>query len=322
MTPSKTVGLIAAPFSPFHPDRSLNLDVVEGYAEWLVSQGVIGAFICGTTGEGMSLTTAERQRLAERWLAVAPSELKVIVHVGHTSLGDCVELAAHAQSIGAAAVSCMAPFFFKPADVETLVDWCDHVAAAAADLPFYFYNMPSMTGVTVDVSRFLELAEPRIPNLVGAKYTHDDLADFARCVKLRDGRFDLLFGRDEILLQALRAGARGAVGSTYNFAAPVYHAVMRAFEAGDQEQAERTQQVAARMIQAFVDCGAHPITAFKWFMNRLAVDCGPSRLPLRDPRPEQLDRLQAGLDASGVWDYVKPRSPIFAGGGTATGATR
>jgi N-acetylneuraminate lyase len=316
VTPSKTVGLVAAPFSPFHPDRSLNLDAVEGYVEWLVSQGVIGAFVCGTTGEGMSLTTEERQRLAERWVAVAPPNLKVIVHVGHTSLGDCVELAAHAQSIGAAAVSCMSPFFFKPADVETLVDWCDQVAAAAPQLPFYFYNIPSMTGVTTDVSRFLELAEPRIPNLVGAKYTYEDLDDFARCVKLRDGRFDLLFGRDEILLQSLRAGARGAVGSTYNFAAPVYHAVIRAFEAGDQEQAERAQQVAARMIDAFLHCGAQPITAFKWFMGRLAVDCGPSRLPLRDPRPEHLAKLEASLDATGVWDYVKPKTPIFTSGAT------
>jgi N-acetylneuraminate lyase len=141
----KTKGLIAAPFTPFRADGAINLDAVEPYAQWLQRNRVVGAFICGTTGEGPSLTLDERRQLAERWVATAPSGLRVIVHVGHTSLSDCRTLAAHAESIGADSIACLAPFFFKPAGVEGLVTWCEQVAGAAPKLPFYYYHLPSRT---------------------------------------------------------------------------------------------------------------------------------------------------------------------------------
>src|SRR5687768_10736869 len=94
------VGLVAAPFTPFDDHGALNLRMVERQAASLVANRVIGAFVCGTTGEGLSLTTAERMALAQRWTSIAPETLQVIVHVGHTSLADCRALAAHAEKIG------------------------------------------------------------------------------------------------------------------------------------------------------------------------------------------------------------------------------
>ncbi len=101
MTNKKTKGLIAAPFTPLRANGAVNLDAVAPYARWLHRHGVVGAFICGTTGEGMSLTMDERRQVAERWVATAPAGLRVIVHVGHNALADCQALAAHAQDIGA-----------------------------------------------------------------------------------------------------------------------------------------------------------------------------------------------------------------------------
>jgi N-acetylneuraminate lyase len=305
MTNKKTEGLIAAPFTPMQADGAVNLDAVAPYARWLHRNGVVGAFICGTTGEGISLTMDERRQLAERWVATAPTGLRVIVHVGHNALGDCQALAAHAQSIGADSIACMAPFFFKPAGVAGVVDWCAEVAAAAPRLPFYFYHMPSMTGVSVQVSDFLRLASKRIPNLAGVKFTFEDLEDFGRCLELEDGRFDMLFGRDELLLSALKLGARGAVGSTYNCAARLYRALIAAHQQGDATKAADLQALAVRMIDAFLACGAHPIAAFKWFMSRVGIDCGPPRLPIMSPTPEQLNALEVRLEASGIRDWVK-----------------
>ena len=300
----KTEGLIAAPFTPMQPDRSLNLDAVEDYARRLHKDGVQGAFICGTTGEGMSLTMDERRRVAERWVAVAPAELRVIVHVGHTSLADCRELAAHAQSIGADSIACMSPFFFKPAGIEDLVEWCEQVADAAPRLPFYYYHMPSMTGVSIKVSEFLRLASKRVRTLSGIKFTFEDLDDYKRCLEIEDGRLDVLFGRDELLLSALGLGARGAVGSTYNFAAAIYEALIEAHREDDLEEAANLQALAVRMIQAFLQCGAHPVAAFKWFMNQTGIQCGPVRLPLHDPKPDQVALLEAKLEASGAMSWL------------------
>ena len=304
MRTNKTKGLIAAPFTPMLADYSINLDIIEDYANRLHLDGVVGAFICGTTGEAMSLSVDERLQIAERWMLKAPKELRVVVHVGHTALIECQRLAAHAQSIGADSFACMAPFFFKPNSAENLVQWCEQVAAAAPELPFYYYHIPSMTGVSIPVFDFLKIAADRIPNLVGVKFTYEDLEDFKRCLDFDDGRFDLLFGRDELLLRALAVGARGAVGSTYNFATPIYQKVFEAFAEGDQQSSENSQALAIKMIDTLIAGGPSPIATFKWFMKRVGVDCGPARLPLQNPTAEQIDKLENKLKAIGIYDAI------------------
>ena len=74
-------GLVAAPFTPFRADGELALDVVPVQARALVANGVIAAFVCGTTGEGSSMTNDERERVTEAWVAARPAGLKVIAHV-------------------------------------------------------------------------------------------------------------------------------------------------------------------------------------------------------------------------------------------------
>jgi len=304
MRTNKTKGLIAAPFTPMHADCSIKLDAIEDYANRLHKDGVVGAFICGTTGEAMSLSVDERLQIAERWMLKAPKELRVVVHVGHTALIECQRLAAHAQSIGADSFACMAPFFFKPNSAENLVQWCEQVAAAAPKLPFYYYHIPSMTGVSIPVFDFLKIAADRIPNLVGVKFTYEDLEDFKRCLDFDNGRFDLLFGRDELLLTALAVGAHGAVGSTYNFAAPIYQKVIEAFAEGDQQSSENSQALAIKMIDTLIAGGPSPIATFKWFMKRVGVDCGPARLPLQNPTTEQIATLENKLKAIGIYDAI------------------
>jgi N-acetylneuraminate lyase len=311
MTTRKTNGLIAAPFTPLRADGALNLDAIAPYARRLRDTGVVGGFVGGTTGEGMSLSLDERREVAARWVEVAPAGFRVIVHVGHNALPDSRALAAHAQEIGADSIACLAPFFFRPADVAGLVEWCAQVAAAAPALPFYFYHMPSMTGVSFPMADFLRVAGSRIPTLAGIKYTFEDLEDFGRCLQFDGGRYDVLFGRDERLLSALALGARGAVGSTYNFAAPHYHRLIAASAAGDAAAAAALQAQAVEMIKLCVQSGAHPIAAFKWLMRRVGIDCGPTRLPLRDLTSAQAQALGAKLDSLEQFDWG-PRAAVTA----------
>ncbi len=128
---------------------------------------MIGAFVCGTTGEGVSLSLAERMQVAERWRAAAGPQLRVIVHVGYSCLGDAQALAAHAQSIGAHAIATVGPSYFKPSSLADLVDWCVELAASAPDLPFYYYHIPVFTGLRFSMRTFLELAAPRYPDAGG-----------------------------------------------------------------------------------------------------------------------------------------------------------
>lgn len=274
------IGLIPAPFTPMHPDGRLAVEQVDALARHYADSAVTGAFVAGTTGEGVSLTVSERVALAERWVAAArPLGLKVIVQVGHNSQADARQLAAHAARAGADAVAALAPSFFKPASAAELIDFCAPVAAAAAALPFYYYDIPVMTGVRLPMAEFLAKGREKIPNLRGLKHTNMDLAQLLECLRLDGGAFDVLFGHDEALLPALALGARGAVGTTYNFAAPLYHRLMRAFAAGDLEAAGREQARSVELVRLLGAYGFLP--AAKAVMGFLGIDCGPVRPPLR-----------------------------------------
>jgi len=297
-------GLIAAPFTPFNSDRSINLDVIPAYARFLRENGVSAAFVCGTTGEGLSLTLDERLAVAAKWVESSDARLPVIVHVGHTCLEDARKLTAHAAQIGAAAVSALAPMFFKPRNVDELVEWCAAVASAAPTLPFYYYNIPSMTGVALPVAEFLAKAADRIPTLAGVKYTYEDFPDHNACVKAADGRFDVLFGRDELLLEGTKAGALGAVGSTYNYAAPLYLRVLAALKRGDEAEARVWQDTAIKMIALCNGTGVTHLAASKALMGMLGVECGPVRLPLAQPTDAQLTALRAKLEEIAFFDFA------------------
>lgn len=283
-------GLIAAPHTPMNEDYSLNLRVVPRQVEILLSNGVRGAFICGSTGESHSLTVSERMQVAEAWKqAIGTRPLKLIVHAGHNCLEDAKSLAAHAQAIRADAVAVMAPCYFKPATVEDLVDFCAPIAAAARTMPFYFYDIPSLTGVNLPMVEFLKTAPPTIPNLTGLKFTNVNLMALQQCLECDGGRFNILFGVDEMLLAGLALGAPGAVGSTYNFAAPLYQRIIKAYQAGDLATAQTLQRQSVRLVEVLLPYGV--LAAGKSLMSRLGADCGPVRPPARSLTTAQKAQL-------------------------------
>lgn len=292
--PPPFTGLLAAPFTPFDAAGRLNLGVIADQAAVLVESNVRGAFVCGTTGEGPSLSSAERKTVATEWVQVAADRLKVIVHAGHASAAEAADLTAHAADIGAAGVAVTAPFYFRPAGVGDLVPFLADVAAAAPRLPFYYYDIPSTTGVHLPAAEVLRRAVKAIPNLAGVKFSNPDLLSLQECVQLDGGRFEVLFGVDEYLLAAVTLGATGAVGSTYNYAAPVYHRMLAAVRERDLESARRHQFASAQLVRALIDFGG--LRAGKAVMRMLGIDCGPVRPPLRPMTSEEeaalYDRLR------------------------------
>jgi len=297
-------GLIAAPFTGLRADGNLNPSLIEHQAQSLAGNGVSGAFICGTTGEGLSLSTEERRQVAEKWVgAAATSQLRIIVHVGHQVVSESCGLAAHAQEIKASAIATLGPTFFPAGSVEQLVDYCARIAAAAPSLPFYYYHIPVMTRIDVPMYDFLRLGSRRIPNLAGIKFTHENLMDYRRCVEFEEGRFNILFGRDEILLAALALGATGAVGSTYNYMAPVYGRLIEAFQLGDLETAQQLQSLAIRIIALMSQRGGLP--AGKAMMKMIGLDCGPVRPPLANLSTETVENFKRELEQAGFPAFLK-----------------
>lgn len=299
----KLEGLIAAPFTPMTADGALNLPAVKPYADLLVASGVKGVFICGTTGESASLTTDERRAVAEAWVAAAAGRLKVIVHVGSNCAADAIALAQHAERSGADAIGAMAPYFFKPQTAAELVAWFTPIANSNS-LPFYYYNMPSMSGVSVSVPEFLALGGKAMPTLAGVKFTHNNLMEMSQCLMLDEGRYEVLHGYDEILLCGLSLGATAAVGSTYNYAAKVYNRLLDAFRAGDIAAAARLQQYSVKIVEVIIKHGGG-VRGGKAIMRLVGVDCGSCRLPLAPFTEAEYTELKSELEAIDFFNRTK-----------------
>jgi N-acetylneuraminate lyase len=300
----KIRGLVAATHTPFSADGRLNLDAVERQAEHLLRNGVNTVFIGGSTGESHSLTVEERRALAERWSAVVHgAAMRLIVHVGSNCLSDARSLAAQAQELHADAIAALSPSYFKPRSLDALVACCAEIASAAPETPFYFYDIPALTDVRFPMPEFLDMAADRIPSLAGIKFTNPDLAAFQNCLRSQDGRFDIPWGVDEYLLAALALGALGGVGSSFNFAAPIYHRMMAALERGDFPAARDEQYHAVQLIEILAGFGYMP--AAKTVMEFLGVPVGPARLPHRNLTTEQKVGLREVLDRIGFFTAIR-----------------
>jgi N-acetylneuraminate lyase len=299
----KLRGLVAATHTPFSADGRLNLDVVELQAEHLLRNSVNTAFIGGTTGESHSLTVEERHALAGRWSEVVQgSAMRLIVHVGSNCLADARSLAAQAQELHVEAIAALSPSYFKPKSLDALVSCCAEIASAAPGTPFYFYDIPALTDVRFPMPEFLDMAVDRIPTLAGIKFTNPDLTAFQNCLRSQGGRFDIPWGVDEYLLAALALGALGGVGSSFNFAAPIYHRMMAALERGDLPAARDEQYHAVQLIETLAGFGYMP--AAKAVMGFLGVPVGSARLPHGNLTREQVAALRERLDQLGFFASV------------------
>lgn len=301
-------GLVAATHTPFKADGALNLAAIETQAGHLLQNNINTVFIAGSTGECHSLTLQERYQLTQRWVEVARgTPMRVVVHVGSNSLLDALALAAQASKLDVAAISTLSPSYFKPRTLGTLVEWCAEIAAAAPETPFYYYDIPTVTGVHFPMPEFLVQAADRIPTLTGIKFTNYDLMNYQLCLQADDGTFDIPWGADEALLGALSLGAQGAIGTSYNFAAPLFHRLCRHFADGDLDSARKEQYREVQLIQLFARYGV--LAATKAVMTMLGVDVGRVRLPHVNTTPEQNTRLRGELERLGFFDWVAAYKP-------------
>lgn len=295
----KLQGLIAAPFTPMNADGSLNLYIVRPYYEFLKRNGNAGAFIAGSTGEGVSLTLNEKKQLTEAWAQATQNDddFKVISLLGGTCLSDCIDLARHAKEQGLYAVAFTAPFYFKPASVKALAECCEVIADVVPEMPFYYYHIPVLTGVGFAMYDLLQHVDGKIENFAGIKYTHEDFMDFLSCIQYKNGHYDMLWGRDENMLSALVLGSKGAVGSTYNYAAPLYNELIAAYEKGDFNTAQKLQQQSIDMIRLLGKYGG--IATGKSYMKLIGIDCGGFRLPVKNMDAAQFELFRKDAEAVG-----------------------
>lgn len=295
-------GLVAAVVTPMDAKGDLDLSVVPRVVDYLASKGITGIYIAGSTGEGMSLTDEERRGVAEAYVGAAKGRMKSFVQVGHNSLRASADLAGHAESIGADAVSATPTGYFKVSGEAELVEGLLPIVEAAPKTPFYYYHIPFLSGVNLDPIKLTDISMDRLPTFCGIKYSDGaSLHNLPLLESVAPG-LEFLSGSDEAYLMSVAQGYKAAVGSTYNYAAPIYNNVRKCLSVGDFKRAQVWQKHALEMITAmFETCGR---SSLKVMMQMVGIDCGPVRRPIDPASPDQIIALRKRLDTMGWFEWI------------------
>ncbi len=286
-------GLNTAIFTPFDAEGKIDPARFEKLLEWQLQVGVTGFFVCGSSGEGLYQSPAERRIMAETAVKTVAGRAAVMVHVGALTTQEAVELARHAASIGADAVSSIAPVYYQ-VGFEGMLNHYKAIGGAT-ELPFFIYHVPHLTGqaLTADsASRLLE-----IPHLTGLKFTDYAMHQMRWIFEMTGKQLTMLSGPDEMHLPAMVMGAHGAIGTTYNVLPGAFLRLREAFFAGDIAKAMDLQARCNQVIYAILQAGG--LGAFKAAMRLIGQDCGRPRLPLPTPDAEQERAFASKLEAIG-----------------------
>jgi N-acetylneuraminate lyase len=163
--------------------------------------------------------------------------------------------------------------------VDELLDFVEPISSVAPNTRFYYYHLPAMTGMRLDVEELLAKAHERIPTFAGVKFTHPDFLEFQRCDASWGSKYRLFFGVDELLLPALGCGVRGGVGSIYGLVPKSFAAISDSYFQGDHDRALQISRQVNRFIATLVQFGA--IAGGKALLAHLAIGSGQVRLPLK-----------------------------------------
>ncbi len=293
-------GIIPPVVTPLVKIDQLDIEAVDRIVEHLIGGGVNGLFVLGTTGEGPSLTYQIRYEMVERACDAAAKRVPVLVGVTDSSLVESIHLAEHAATSGAAAIVAAAPYYF-PTNQQGLKDWFRQLASASP-LPLMLYNMPGCVGIHLDLETVVELSEH--PNIVGVKDSSGDLQYFRSLCQQFSGNpdFAVFMGPEELLPEAVAAGADGGVCGGGNLLPHVY---VELFEAAIRDDAAEISRLRNVVVEVFRHIYKDPagqmnlIPALKLALQHcgLCASCVAPPLPAVTAEHERqlLDGLQSVL---------------------------
>lgn len=285
-------GVIAAMVTPYADENfAIGPKGIEKLCDFLISKGVYGLLPLGTTGEGPYIAKEQRKYVAETVIRHVNTRVPVIVHTGMLTTSDTVELSLHAQNIGADAIAVMTPFFRHLED-RALFDFFMTVAREVDPLPMFVYNLPSMTNNDISPELLLRIAT-HAGNIIGIKYSSNDLIRLREYRKTMGENFSLFIGSDEMILPALFEGANGCVSGPASAYPEVLTGIYNAFVKGDFKEAARQQALLDDLRDVFKD--GTLLCYFKAILQLRGIETGLVKPPLRNIREEELRILEQDL---------------------------
>lgn len=280
----KISGIMPALVTPYEKNGTVSLSELRKLVRALLADGADGFYVCGSTGECFLLKDEERKAIVETVTEEVNGRVPVIAHVGAIWADQAADLAKHAASCGVTAVSSVPPFYYK-FTYEEIVNYYK-ILSDATELPVVIYNFPAFSGVFINSQNIGQIMS--CCNVGGLKYTDHNLFELEK-IRRKYPELTIMYGHDEVLLNALPIGISGAIGSTFNAMTPKYQRVMKAYEEGDLEEASKVQHEASSIVESLVKAGV--FRGVKYLLRRKGIECNGCRSPFRDLSEEEKHML-------------------------------
>ncbi len=290
----KFEGTYVAMVTPFDDDGKINEEGFRSNINYLIDCGVDGLLAAGTTGESATLNHDEHKKLIEILIDEVDERVQTLAGAGSNSTAEAIELTKFSQDVGADAALVITPYYNKPQQ-HALISHYETISNSA-DIPIIAYNVPSRTGINLDVDTVIELAKiDNIGAIKEASGSVDKISDIYNALLKEDlaDDFKILSGEDSLTLPIMATGGTGVISASANIDAERMVKMVNSILNGDYDSAFDLHYKMLDIIRAlFIESNPVPV---KTAMNLMGLPAGPFRQPLADMKDENLDVLKKAL---------------------------
>lgn len=291
MNNQKYAGIIPAFYACYDKDGRINTDAVKEYTRLLISKGVKGLYVGGSSGECIYQSTAERKAVLEAVVEAAEGKITIIAHVAANNTKDSCELAAHAESVGVDAIAAIPPIYFRLPDYA-VIDYWNAISASAPNTDFIIYNIPQLAGTALTSEVLRQMLKN--PRLIGVKNSSMPTMDIQTFLAVGGEDFVVFNGPDEQLAAGLAMGAIGGIGGTYGAMPELYIKIKELMDKGDVKGASALEFKANEIIAGMVSCHGNLYAVIKEIIRRRdGIDLGSVRSPLPALIEEDMPKVAA-----------------------------
>ncbi|SFL53753.1 4-hydroxy-tetrahydrodipicolinate synthase [Halanaerobium salsuginis] len=287
-------GIIPAMLTPLDEYGDIDENILKKLTNFLIESGVHGLFAVSSTGECYGLDFEQKKKILKIVLAENRGRVPVYAGTGLITTRDTIKMTRLAAELGVNAVSVITPMFIHPNNEELY----DHFKAVArsVDLPVLLYNNPARTGVNIEVDLLVKLS--KIDNIVGIKDSSGDMTLVSEFIRKTEPDFNVLIGKDTLILSGLVYGAKGTIASTGNLVPKLLVEIYDEYQKGNLAAAKKAQFKLSQLRMSY-DLGSFPVI-LKDGLNILGLNAGNTLAPIKNLAVEKKEKLKLVLKEIGA----------------------
>ncbi|WP_298592789.1 4-hydroxy-tetrahydrodipicolinate synthase [uncultured Mitsuokella sp.] len=281
---------IITPFT----ENGINFDELGRIIDDQIKEGTDAIIITGTTGESATMSDEEHRAAIQYAVERTAHRIPVIAGTGSNETHYAIALSQYAESVGVDGLLVVTPYYNKCTQKGLIAHY--KAIAESVHSPIFLYDVPSRTGVGIQIDTYVELA--KVPNIVAVKEANGDLSKILRLRAACGDDLMVYSGNDDQIVPILSLGGQGVISVLSNVAPRVTHDMCQFYFDGNVKEATRLQIEYADLIDALF-CEVNPIPV-KVAMRKMGYNVGPLRMPLSEMEPRHELRLENALKNHGL----------------------